>query len=208
MKMKKVIPLKGQTLELYTSRLYLRQITREDAQTIVELRSHPESYRFFRAPHLLTLAEHMRWYEDCYCFDENRVDWIALCREKPIGLFGVHRTFRNADVAEISYLLSPSAQGCGYAAEAVEALMQWMAREWRIKKVFAEIHKKNTASIRFIQKMGFQWAKQNGDFCRYEKRLTFMITITPPPPIINVLEPFFIAVSGIPSCNAARGHAA
>lgn len=168
----KVIPLKSLPLELHTSRLHLRQITKDDAETIVELRSSPESYRFFRAPHRLTLAEHMRWYAERYCTDENRIDWIALCEEKPIGLFGLRRASQEQPCCvEISYLLTPAQQGKGYAAEAAEALLHWAATTWSARQAFAEINQDNCASLKFIERMGFSYWKREGEFVFYQRAL-------------------------------------
>lgn len=171
MRTQKAIPLKKQPLELHTARLYLRQITKADAQTIVELRSDPESYRFFRAPHRLTLAEHLRWYEESYCFDGNRVDWLALCEEKPIGLFGLRKAPQEAGCVEVSYLLVPEQQGKGYASEATKALLRWAVMTWEAQKAFAEIRQDNQASLKFIEQMGFSYWKQEGEFVFYQRTL-------------------------------------
>lgn len=171
MKIQQVIPLKKQPLGLHTARLYLRQITKEDAQAIVELRSYPESYRFFRAPHCLTLEEHLRWYEESYCFDENRVDWIALCEEKPIGLFGLRKAPQEAGCVEVSYLLAPEQQGKGYASEAMKALLRWAVTNWGAQRAFAEIRRDNQASLKFIKQMGFTYWKQEGEFVFYQRVL-------------------------------------
>ena len=76
--------------ELESERLILRGITEDDAPEIVEWRSDPEAYKFFRSPHRITMNEHLSWYRNNYLSNENRFDW--MCFEKSsgrkIGVFG------------------------------------------------------------------------------------------------------------------------
>ena len=163
--------LKLQPLELYTPRLCLRQICEEDAPIIVKLRSDPLDYRFFRSPHPLTLAEHLQWYRGNYLQNMHRFDWIALCGDEPIGLFGLNRLPEDMACAEVSYLLVGNRRGKGYAGEAVGMLLQWSARAWQLERFCAEIHKKNQASICFIERMGFDYWKEEDPFLFYRKEL-------------------------------------
>lgn len=168
---KEVAGLKLQPFELYTSRLCLRQIRKEDAPIIVKLRSDPLDYRFFRLPHRLTIAEHLQWYKENYLLNTNRFDWLALHQDDPVGLFGLNRLPEDIACAEISYLLAADQRGKGYASEAIGALLQWSVREWQLKKTFAEIHRENQASIRFIERMGFDYWKEEDPFLFYRKEL-------------------------------------
>ena len=163
--------LKGHCGKMLTPRISLRQITEGDTRIIVKLRSEPMHYRFFRSPHQLTPKEHLCWFQEKYLPDPNRVDWIALLDKKPIGLFGLCRVQDVTDYVEVSYLLDSSAQGQGYASEAVEALLQWAIREWHSKTAFAEIHCENKASTRFAIRMGFQFWKQELPFVFYRREL-------------------------------------
>ena len=76
--------------ELESERLILRGITEDDAPEIVEWRSDPEAYKFFRSPHRITMDEHLAWFRNNYLSNDNRLDW--MCFEKSsgskIGVFG------------------------------------------------------------------------------------------------------------------------
>ncbi len=76
--------------ELESERLILRGITEDDALEIVEWRSDPEAYKFFRSPHRITMDEHLAWFRNNYLSNDNRLDW--MCFEKSsgskIGVFG------------------------------------------------------------------------------------------------------------------------
>ena len=154
---------------LETERLFLREIREEDTAQIVAWRSVPTVYRYFKAPHAITAAEHLRWYRENYCHDPDRLDWIGLEKKsgKPIGVFGLRRFADSSNTAEVSYLLDPAAQHQGYAGEAVRALIQYAAGAWNTKRVIAEIHRKNRDSIMFAQRLGFRLLEEQGDFLRY-----------------------------------------
>ena len=168
---KGAISMKLQPLELRTPRLCLRQIREEDTSVIVQLRSDPLDYRFFRLPHRLTIEEHLQWYRGNYLQNICRFDWLALCEDRPVGLFSLNRLPENMVCAEISYLLAGNMRGKGYAGEAASALLQWSTRAWQLKRFFAEIHKENEASIRFIERMGFDYWKEEDPFLFYRKEL-------------------------------------
>lgn len=150
----------------------LREIEEKDADLIVRLRSNPDEYRFFANPHRLTKEEHLRWYRDCYLKDENRASFVAFLTEseKTIGLFGFQKM--ESAVAEVSYLSERSERRKGYAAEALSAVMRWSSSYWGIRHAIAEIHRDNTASIRFAEGLSFSLEGERGDFLIYGKDLS------------------------------------
>ena len=156
---------------LYTDRLVLSDITEDDASAIVKWRSDPDIYKYFVSPHKITLEEHLNWYRTKYVYDKNRFDWIAFSGEGPIGIFGLKRKSESSDTAEVSYILSPKHYGKGYAGEAVERLIEFCKKEWKCRKVMAEIHRDNIMSVRFIKRLSFVLECAEGDFVRYGKEL-------------------------------------
>ena len=58
--------------------------------------------------------------------------------------------------AEIGYGIAEDRQGCGYATEAVKAAVTWAFQQNTINCVTAEADKDNTASIRVLEKSGFE----------------------------------------------------
>lgn len=62
----------------------------------------------------------------------------------------------NNGTVEIGYGTMPSMQGRGIMTEAVGGILQWAAQRPDIHYVLAETHKTNTASIRVVQKNGFE----------------------------------------------------
>ena len=57
--------------------------------------------------------------------------------------------------AEIGYGIAESHQGCGYATEAVSALVDWALNQPGVTYVTAKTEESNTASKRVLEKSGF-----------------------------------------------------
>ena len=156
--------------ELESERLILRGITEDDAPEIVEWRSDPEAYKFFRSPHRITMDEHLAWFRNNYLSNDNRLDW--MCFEKSsgskIGVFGsVVLRLTGGGEAEINYMLKPEARHKGYASEAVRRIIQYVRSEFHIKRFIAEIHKDNLPSVALAERNGFTLESSSGDFLLY-----------------------------------------
>lgn len=152
--------------ELESERLILKGITEDDAPEIVEWRSDPEAYKFFRSPHRITMDEHLSWYRNNYLSNNNRFDWICVDKSsgRKIGVFGA---VRDGKTAEVNYLLAPYAQHKGYALEAVKMVIEYVRSELHIKRVAAEIHRDNAPSIALAERTGFTLESESGDFLLY-----------------------------------------
>lgn len=152
--------------ELESERLILKGITEDDAPEIVEWRSDPEAYKFFRSPHRITMDEHLSWYRNNYLSNNNRFDWICVDKSsgRKIGVFGA---VRDGKTAEVNYLLAPYAQHKGYASEAVKRIIEYVRSELHIKRVVAEIHRDNAPSIALAERTGFTLESESGDFLLY-----------------------------------------
>lgn len=153
-------------------RLTLREIKASDASKIVEWRSEPEVYQFFKYPHAITKEEHLKWYYNSYLRDDKRIDFMAIVNDtnEPIGVFGI-KHIADAGSVEVSYLLKRDAKGKGYAQEAVTMLISIAQEKWNCSKVIAEIHKNNLESINFIRKQDFVLEGQKQDFVLFGRKL-------------------------------------
>ena len=158
--------MKKEQETIQTERLLLRGICELDSADIVRWRSDPNVYQYFKNAHELTLEEHLNWYHNRYLVSEVRFDWICLERKSGdrIGVFGLTRDGKSA---EISYLLDPTAQHKGYAAEGIQALIQYAQCIWRIEKIKAIINKNNYPSASVVKKLGFRLQNSDGEFEKY-----------------------------------------
>ena len=73
-----------------------------------------------------------------------------------VGKFSV----RSGDYPCLGYEFAPAFWGCGYATEAVSAVLGYLVRQLREKYVFAYARPENLASIRVLTKTGFTKIKR------------------------------------------------
>lgn len=162
-----------QTLHIQTDRLCLDNITAEDAEFIVRLRSNPNVYKFFINPKEITISEHLDWYNNSYKYDNSRIDLIARRTDNKarIGVFGLKHLDNN--IVEISYILDPVEKGKGYSKEAVSGMIKWIQEsKLDCSSIIATIHHANIASLNFIMNLGFAFLEENSPFVIYVKSLT------------------------------------
>ncbi len=101
----------------YSKRLSFQEIDLSDADDIVEWRSDPNVYRFFKNPKQISKDDHISWFLNNYSNDNSRTDLMALDKyNNRVGVFGfvIH-----GNAAEINYIVSPHQQRKGYATEGV-----------------------------------------------------------------------------------------
>jgi ribosomal-protein-alanine N-acetyltransferase len=72
---------------------------------------------------------------------------------------------------EIGYGTMPDHQRKGYMTEAVSALIGWASTREGVKAVLAEVEETNIASIRIVQKTGFQQFDKRGKMLWWRKSL-------------------------------------
>jgi RimJ/RimL family protein N-acetyltransferase len=75
------------------------------------------------------------------------------------------------DHADVSYLVATEARGQGLAPRALDALLDWAAREMRIRRAEIGCHVDNTASRRVAEKCGFEFVERQGDELRFQRQI-------------------------------------
>jgi RimJ/RimL family protein N-acetyltransferase len=68
---------------------------------------------------------------------------------------GVNLHFADNQIAEVSYFLSGSARGRGWATRAVLLVSRWAFRDLGIERVELRVHPENEASRRVAERAGF-----------------------------------------------------
>jgi ribosomal-protein-alanine N-acetyltransferase len=70
---------------------------------------------------------------------------------------------------EIGYGTMPGHSNKGYMTEAVDAIVNWALQREDVKCVLAETDEKNLASIRIVQKTGFEQFDKHGEMLWWRK---------------------------------------
>ncbi len=150
---------------LETARLILRPFCADDFDTVAAYWGDPDVARWTRGGQpigrsqaWLRLIEHPgHWALMGYGF------WAVEEKSSgtmigEVGFIDLKRDYDPAvnGVPEIGWVLSPRAQGKGYATEAAKECVQWGREHFGPIRVIAAVNADNRASIRVAEKCGFR----------------------------------------------------
>lgn len=138
-----------------TERLTLRRPELTDAADIYAYAYDSEVTRYMDWPTHKEIAESIAFLETCgprwdagdeYCWaititPEDRVIGMIGCR---VGGYA----------ADFGYVLNRACWGCGYASEAAQAVVTWLAHLPGIYRIWATCDSQNSASVRVLEKVG------------------------------------------------------
>lgn len=143
-----------------SSRLEFRHPVLEDAALIYErYASVAEATRFVGWPRHLNLADSeafIHFSDDEW--DSNHVGPL-LCFDKQSGeLIGsTGLALEDQRVVSTGYVIAPEFWGQGYATECLQS-MKALANSMRLLRLLAYVHPEHSASIRVLEKCGFELA--------------------------------------------------
>lgn len=161
-------------MQMRTARLSLHAVDEPEARRIHDrARGHEDA-----------------WADD-YPFDGDLAAVGSLLRatdehgeQRPFGYYQIRRLsdglaiggigFKgrpDGGVVEIGYGLAPSARGHGYAAEAVETIVQ-LAAGLGVATIRADTEPDNAASRRTLERAGFHQLEGDDELCYYEIRVS------------------------------------
>lgn len=127
-----------------------------------------------------------------------REDFGMHARERESGKLvvftGFHRPIWDIDQLEIGYWVRKSAQGCGYATEATNALIRYAFNAMGAKRVTIGHAEGNEASRRVIEKLGFSLE------CRRAKA-----TVLPDGSLVDSFEYVRLDAEGLPPLDVTWG---
>lgn len=145
---------------LKTKRLLLRQVTAEDADTILALRSNDEVMRYIPRPYLKSTEDAL---ELIAMFDDKiengiGINWgIAFLDEpeKIIGIIGHYRMKPEHYRAEVGYMLFPEYNGKGITSEALQKVVEYGFEKMKLHSIEAILDPENRGSEKVLIKNGF-----------------------------------------------------
>ena len=106
------------------------------------------------------IEDELEWYERLRRMkDGERVfSIIENSTSSLVGFLGLHKINHRDGNAELGYFIAREHWGRGYATEAVKLALIY-AFEWlNLRKVYARVYEPNVASIRVLEKNGFELA--------------------------------------------------
>ncbi len=144
-------------LVLETDRLTLRRFQPEDADDCFAFLSDTEGCYLDCCKPFTEMDE--EFYQRMEQFCDRETQYVIVLKEenKVIGTVNVFADdSRAVDAKEIGYSISAAYQRKGYAYEALTALLNLLQNELKLELVVAGVLDENIASIRLLEKLGFE----------------------------------------------------
>ena len=155
---------------LETPRLWLRcpmpgegeAVYQGVAQTLAQLQTWPDSLPWAQQPQSPDISED--YCQTCYAAWVMGLRWQLFMWEKASGQFagslGFHHIDPDTATWELGYWCCLAFQRQGLMSEAVTLLSEHVLQHWPQVRVLCRIDARNLASVRVVQKAGFQLAKE------------------------------------------------
>lgn len=146
-----------------TDRLILRWLSTDDAEFLLELMTDPSWLQFIGNKDVKTIEDarssilnkHIEMYKRLgfgLYLTELKQDGV------PIGICGLIKRDALEDV-DLGFAFLPGFRGEGYAYEAASAAMAYGKNSLGLKRIVAITSQDNDASIKLLEKLGFQFEK-------------------------------------------------
>jgi ribosomal-protein-alanine N-acetyltransferase len=87
---------------------------------------------------------------------DSSVFLLVVADDSPVGLIWLFDISHVNGRVEVGYWITDSAQGKGYATEALEAVTTYAFEELRLHKIVARVFAGNTPSIAVLERVGFE----------------------------------------------------
>jgi ribosomal-protein-alanine N-acetyltransferase len=144
---------------LTTERLVLRDLLPSDAPDVFVFRGDYEVQKY--NDDVLTSVSQVSDFIDAMragYYARQRIMWAITRRgeDQVIGLCGFNYWDRKHNRAAIGYDLARAYWGQGIGTEAVSAIVRFGFERMRLNRIEAEALVDNTASVRLLEKLGFQ----------------------------------------------------
>lgn len=135
--------------------LKLREISRQDAQSLYRWRTDPRSRTMFRDAARFSYADHLRFLER-YFTPGNRDRWFIIeAQGRAVGTVALYDFSSSGHQCEWGRLIiDPAFRGQGLGLQAFELLLSY-ARQIGIRRIRSEVLESNHPSLRIHEKLGF-----------------------------------------------------
>lgn len=145
---------------LETERLILRELTENDAQSVLNCFSNEDVLRYYGQNPLSSVNQVKQIIRHfAINYNEKRgIKWGIKIKGKEgiIGTIGIQDWSIEHKRADISYALFPEYWGNGYATEAVREVLSFGFKELDLTRIGAIVFVENTGSNQLLTKLGFE----------------------------------------------------
>jgi len=145
--------------ELVTANLRLRQITKDDADELLFLRSNETTMRYIDKPRTNSRKEALELIQKITDGIKNGtgINWGICLRTDAtlIGTIAYWRTIPEHYRAEIGYMLHSEFNGRGLMSEAMKEVIKYGFEKMNLHSIEANVNPANVASMKLLEKFSF-----------------------------------------------------
>lgn len=144
---------------LETPRLYLREMTSEDAESAYLLNLDPEVIQYTGDDPFESIEEAREFLEKYESYKKYGFGrWAVILKETDeyLGWCGLKYT-PELDEFDIGYRLMKKFWGKGYATEAAEVCLKLGFEQFNMKTIVGRVMPANSASLRVLEKIGLTY---------------------------------------------------
>jgi RimJ/RimL family protein N-acetyltransferase len=170
---------------LETERLKLEPLHTSHAPEMFAFLSDPRLYEFIPRDPPATLASLLERFQrlETRRFpkgDEIWLNWVVRSKLDNQCLGRVEVTIRQDTSAYLAYEIEVASWGNGFATEACRRVIEALFGEFGVTLIVAEVDTRNSASIRVLERLGFQRGglRKNADFFKGSASDEFTYTLT------------------------------
>ncbi len=149
------------TLPIETRRLWLRELTPDDAQVIYDLNSNPEVIKYTGDPPFSSIEEAKQFlieYDHYEQFGFGRWGVVLKSTDQLIGWCGL-KSHENGQI-DVGFRFFEEYWGKGYATESCFASIFWAWANTPISTIIGRTDLQNKASIAVLEKCGLSKIKE------------------------------------------------
>ncbi|WBV59326.1 GNAT family N-acetyltransferase [Chryseobacterium camelliae] len=146
-----------------TERLFIRPMSLDDGEFILDLYNRPKFIQFIGDRHIKTVADAENYIKDKFLPQFEKLgygNYLVLTKEgnHKIGGVGIFER-EGLDVVDIGFSLLDEFEGKGYAYEAALKVKSIAMDDFGLKKISAITSKDNFSSQKLIEKLGLMFRK-------------------------------------------------
>jgi UDP-4-amino-4,6-dideoxy-N-acetyl-beta-L-altrosamine N-acetyltransferase len=135
-------------------RVDLRPVQPADWGRLLAWRNSPEVAAYMYSDHVITPAEHDRWFYGLGS-DQTRAYWIIEMEQAPVGLVNLYDITAD-DCAWAYYLADPATRGRGVGAYVELTMLDKVFTELGLQRLYCEVLEDNDAVWKLHQSFGFE----------------------------------------------------
>ncbi len=154
---------------LFTNCFVLRQLTLEDAEEILFLRTDERVLEYIDIEKAETLEDAKRFIEKINSGEEGWFFWGITEKNSPkvIGTICLWNIEAAESKADIGFVLHPDYWGKGIMQEVIPAVINFGFQKMKLKCIIGEAMPKNIKSIKLMEKFGFRYKKESNEYSVY-----------------------------------------